>query len=82
MTIKEITDIKPGHLIEIKSDRGGCDKAPCTKEVALISSDYFTSTDKDDDDCFFPLSMENYLGTIDIAADGDKPRKVIHQFSQ
>lgn len=82
MTIKQISDIKAGHLVEIKSDKGGCDKAPCTKTVALVSDDYITSTDKDDDGYFYPVKMENYLGTIDIAPDGDKPRTVIHQFSQ
>lgn len=81
--INSISEIKPGHIVEIESDKGGCDKAPCTKVVNNVSTNNtFTSTDDDDRGYSFQLNMDNYLGTIDVAPNGDIPAKTIHSFSQ
>lgn len=82
MTIKEIKDINAGDLVEIKSDAGGCDKAPCTKVVASTCDGGFASTDDDDRGYTFKLSMDNYIGTIDIAPLDGGEQKTIHQFSK
>ncbi|AEV89518.1 hypothetical protein OBP_081 [Pseudomonas phage OBP] len=81
MTIKAISDIRPGNYVFIKSD-AICDKAPCTKRVKEVTAKGFISDDSDDDGYEFPLDMGNYDGTIDIGSTAEKPPKTIHQFNK
>lgn len=81
MSIKAISDIRPGNYVFIKSD-AICDKAPCTKRVKEVTAKGFISDDVDDGTYEFPLDMSNYDGTIDIGTNGDNPPKTIHQFNK
>lgn len=81
MTIKAISDIRPGNFVFIKSD-AICDKAPCTKRVKEVTAKGFISDDSDDDGYEYPLDMGNYDGTVSIGANGDIPAKVVHQFNK
>lgn len=80
--LKSILEILPGQLIEIQSDKGGIDQAPFTKTVATVTANGFTVTDPDYAGYTFPLSMSNYIGTIDVAAEPGKPSWTLQQFSQ
>lgn len=83
MTIQSLTEIKVGHLVEIKSDAAGVDKAPCTVIVGeAYPNGTFISDDADEKDTVFKLDMMNYIGTVDIAAHDDKPAKTLHQFAK
>jgi hypothetical protein len=81
MTIKAISEIKQGHLVEVKSDSGGIEPAPLTFEVNT-TGETVTSADDEHRGYSFKLDMKNYIGTIDIAGVGDKPHRTIHQFSK
>jgi len=82
MTIKSLSEIRPGDLVRIKSDAAGCDKAPCTKRVASVKDNTFKSDDKDDDDYTYSLNMDNYLGTVSFTAQGTLEQVTIHEFSK
>lgn len=75
--IETISEIKPGDLIEIESDRGGCEKAPCTKKVSLVSDTFFISDDKDDDGYYFPIDIKNYVQSVETDSGS-----LLHIFSQ
>lgn len=81
MSIKAISDIRPGDFVYIKSD-AICDKAPCTKRVKEVTAKGFISDGEDDGKYEFPLDISNYDGTIDIGAGDDRPAKTIHQFNK
>jgi hypothetical protein len=79
--ISKITDIEPGDLIEIMSDAGGCDKAPCVKVVMSVHDGSVTSNEDDDRGYAFNLSMDNYKETvIGKTLTGDDANKKIHIF--
>lgn len=80
--LKSILEILPGQLIEIKSNKGGIDQAPFVKTVATVTEDGFTVTDDDFADYVFPLSMDNYIGTIDVARMEGKESWTMQVFSQ
>lgn len=80
--IKSILEILPGQLIEIQSNKGGVDQAPFVKTVATITENGFTVTDDDFAGYVFPLSMDNYIGTIDVASMEGKPGWTMQVFSQ
>lgn len=80
--LKSILDILPGQLIEIKSNKGGINQAPFIKTVETITEDGFTVTDTDYKGYVFPLSMDNYIGTIDVAATEGKAAWTLQVFSQ
>ena len=80
--LKSILEILPGQLIEIKSKAGGIQQAPFVKTVASVTEDGFTVTDDDYSGYVFPLSMDNYIGTIDVAAEEGKASWTMQVFSQ
>lgn len=81
--LTKITDIKPGDLVEIISVAGGCDKAPCTKEVMSVHEDSITSTDDNDRGYVFKLSMDNYKETATAKTiTGDDAGKTLHIFNK
>lgn len=80
--LKSILEILPGQLIEIKSNKGGIDQAPFTETVATISEAGFTVTDPAYAGYTFPLSMDNYVGTIDVAAMEGKSGYTLQVFTQ
>jgi hypothetical protein len=80
--LKSILDILPGQLIEIKSKAGGIQQAPFVETVATITEDGFTVVNPAYKDYVFPLSMDNYIGTIDVAAMEGKSGWTMQVFSQ
>lgn len=80
--LKSILEILPGQLIEIKSKAGGIQQAPFTKTVATVTEDGFTVTDTDYAGYVFPLSMDNYVGTIDVGPEEGKASWILQVFNQ
>jgi hypothetical protein len=80
--LKSILEIKPGQLVEVKSKAGGIQQAPFVTTVATVTEEGFTSTDDLYAGYVFPLNMDHYIGTIDVAPMTGKAGFTMQVFSQ
>ncbi|KAB3419253.1 hypothetical protein F9Z84_07040 [Escherichia coli] len=83
MSITSINEIKPTEYVTIRSNEGGIKQAPCTKQVAGITSDgHILSSDENDRGITYPLDMANYIGTVSVFSPDIGSYTVVHEFSK